>query len=328
MTEKENIAGTADIIIVGGGVAGLTAGIYAGRGGQKTIIFEGDFNSSTDLPGGQLMLTPEIDNFPGYNGTGWDLIDKIREQAEGQVEEIFTDNVEKFTFGKEGELHQVHAANGETWEAKAVILATGAVARRLNIEGEDRLFGKGVSSCATCDGAFFKGQTVAVVGGGDTAVEDALYLADIAEKVYLIHRRDSLRTDSPESRALAAKENVQFLWNTKVLSVEGEDKVASATIASTKNELAEGNVQATGEGILPLDGLFVAIGHDPASKLVHGHPIDIEDSGYVIAKETETNIAGLFVAGDVADSKYRQAITAAATGAQAAMNAIKYSKVF
>ena len=327
MTEKQNIAGTADIIIVGGGVAGLTAGIYAGRGGQKTVIFEGNFNSSVDLPGGQLMLTPEIENFPGYNGTGWDLIEKIREQAENHVEEIFTENIERFTFGNAGELHQVHVENGEVWEAKAVILATGAVARRLNIEGEDRLYGKGVSSCATCDGSFFKDQTVAVVGGGDTAVEDALYLADIAKKVYLIHRRDTLRTDSPESRALAAKENVQFLWNTKVLSVEGEDKVASATLASTVAEVVSGNVQATGEATLPLDGLFVAIGHDPASKLVHGHPVEVENTGYILAKETETNVPGLFVAGDVADSKYRQAITAAATGAQAAMNAIKYSKV-
>lgn len=327
MTEQETIAGTADIIIVGGGVAGLTAGIYAGRGGQKTVIFEGDFKSSTDLPGGQLMLTPEIDNFPGYSGTGWDLVEKIREQAEGQVEEIITDDVASFTFGEKGSLHKVHTVNGDVWEAKAVILATGAIARRLNIEGEDTFFGKGVSSCATCDGAFFKNKVVAVVGGGDTAVEDALYLADIAEKVYLIHRRDSLRTDSPESRALASKENVKFLWNTQVISVEGDTAVHSATLASTVAKQVPGNVQATGEATLPLDGLFVAIGHDPASKLVHGHPVEVEGSGYIIAKETETNIEGLFVAGDVADSKYRQAVTAAASGAMAAMNAIKYSKV-
>lgn len=306
----------ADTIIVGGGISGLTAGIYSGRAGQDTVIFEGEPTSSTDLPGGQLMLTPEIENFPGFNGAGWDLIESVREQAEENVREIITENIEGFTFSHNNGLHQIHTEEGDTWEAKSVIVATGAIARRLNIDGEDRLFGRGVSSCATCDGAFFKDKIVAVVGGGDTAVEDALYLADVAEKVYLIHRRDELRTDSPESRKLAGKDNVEFLWNTQTLSVHGENNVSSVKIL-TNNE----------EKDLPLDGLFVAIGHDPSTDALKGHPIEIAEDGYVIAHGTETNIKGLFVAGDVADSKYRQAITAAATGAMAAMNAIRYNKL-
>lgn len=325
----ENSENTYDTIIIGGGISGLTAGIYTGRAGQKTLIIEGGYNSNTDMPGGQLLLTPDIENFPGYTGgTGMGLIDTTREQAEGAGCEIITENAVNFDFSDNGGYHSVTTdEEEETYHAKSVILATGAIARRLGIPGEDEYFGKGVSTCATCDGAFFAGKEVAVVGGGDTAVEDALYLADIASKVYLVHRRDELRTDSPESRSLVAKENVQFLWNTKVVSVEGDKMVNSVTLGSTVSTQVEGNVQATGEGTLALDGLFVAIGHDPATKHFTGTPVELADGGYLVEKDTFTNIPGVFASGDVADSIYRQAITAAATGAKAAMNSIKYNKV-
>lgn len=310
----ENNENTYDTIIVGGGVSGLTAGIYAGRAGLKTLIIEGDYNSSTDMPGGQLMLTLDIENFPGFpTGSGEELIEIIRTQAQAHVAKIITQNAEKFSFSENG-LHTV-STEDETYTAKTVILATGSVAKRLGVPGEDELFSKGVSTCATCDGAFFADKVVAVVGGGDTAVEDALYLAGIAKKVYVIHRGSSLRANSPESRNLEKTENVEILWNSRVKQVNGSVFVESATV-----------VNESGEYELELDGVFVAIGHNPATERLQGHPIEINDFGYIVAKDTESNIQGVYVAGDVADSKYRQAITAAATGAMASMNAIRYLK--
>lgn len=310
----ENNKNEYDTIIVGGGVSGLTAGIYAGRAGLNTIIIEGDYNSSTDMPGGQLMLTLDIENFPGFpSGSGEELIEIIRTQAQTHVARIITQNAEKFSFSESG-LHTV-STEDETYTAKTVILATGSVAKRLGVPGEDELFSKGVSTCATCDGAFFANKTVAVVGGGDTAVEDALYLAGIAKKVYVIHRGSALRANSPESRNLETTENVEILWNSRVKQVNGSVFVESATL-----------INEAGEYDLELDGLFVAIGHNPATERLQGHPIEVNDFGYIVARDTETNIKGVYVAGDVADSKYRQAITAAATGAMASMNAIRHLK--
>lgn len=316
----ENSENTYDTIIIGGGISGLTAGIYTARAGQKTLIVEGGYNSNTDMPGGQLLLTPDIENFPGYTGgSGMGLIDTTREQAEQAGCEIITENAVDFSFADvEGGIHSVTTDEEETtYYASSVILATGAVARRLGIPGEDDFFGKGVSTCATCDGAFFAGKDVAVVGGGDTAVEDALYLAAIARKVNLIHRRDELRTESPESRKLLSLENVEVVWNSKVNSVQGDKFVTSITLEST--------VDGT-QSPLSVEAMFVAIGHDPATKHFTGTQVELVDGGYLLEKDTFTNIPGVFAAGDVADSVYRQAITAAATGAKAAMNSIKYNK--
>lgn len=316
----ENSENTYDTIIIGGGISGLTAGIYTGRAGQKTLIIEGGYNSNTDMPGGQLLLTPDIENFPGYTGgTGMGLIDTTREQAEGAGCEIITENAVNFDFSDNGGYHSVTTdEEEETYHAKSVILATGAIARRLGIPGEDEYFGKGVSTCATCDGAFFADKAVAVVGGGDTAVEDALYLADIASKVYLVHRRDELRTDSPESRKLLGLENVEVVWNARPEKVIGEKFVTNVVLNSTVTDE---------QTMLDVEALFVAIGHDPATKHFAGTTIALADGGYLVEKDTFTNIPGVFAAGDVADSIYRQAITAAATGAKAAMNSVKYNKV-
>lgn len=316
----ENSENTYDTIIIGGGISGLTAGIYTARAGQKTLIIEGGYNSNTDMPGGQLLLTPDIENFPGYTGgTGMGLIDTTREQAEKAGCTIITENAVDFTLSTEKGMHSVTTdEEEETYYGHSVILATGAIARRLGISGEDEFFGKGVSTCATCDGAFFAGKDVAVVGGGDTAVEDALYLAGIAKKVYLVHRRDELRTDSPESRKLLSLENVEVIWNARPTKVIGEKFVTSVTLEST---LATGH-----ETPLEVEALFVAIGHDPATKHFAGTQIELIDGGYLLENDTFTNIPGVFAAGDVADSVYRQAITAAATGAKAAMNSIKYNK--
>lgn len=305
-----------DTVVIGGGIAGLTAGLYLPRAGQKTLILEGELISNTELPGGQLALTPHLDNFPGFVGAGYDLIDSVREQAENLGSVIEMEQAVEFHLNPEGK-HTITTSTGNVYTATSVIIATGAIARRLGIPGEDDFFGRGVSSCATCDGAFFKDKVVAVVGGGDTAVEEALYLADISREVTLIHRRGELRTESPESRQLLEKENVQVIWNASPTAVSGDGKLNAVHLTDT----------ITGEeSVLELDGLFIAIGHDPAVKCFHGTPIEVAGNGYLAVNDTRTNIPGVFGAGDVADSVYRQAITAAATGAQSAMNAIKFNK--
>ncbi len=306
---------TYDTIVVGGGIAGLTAGIYLARAGQKTLIIQGDYKSNTEMPGGQLLLTPTIENFPGFTGSGTELIEAVLAQAENAGCELIEEEVIKFNFS-EDENHHVFTED-EEYNAKSIILATGAIARRLGIPGEDDFFAKGVSTCATCDGDFYKGKNVAVVGGGDTAIEEALYLADIANKVTLVHRRDELRTDSIESVQLMKKPNVEVLWNTVIESVAGDKFLQTVRHRNT----------VTGEtSVLPLDGLFVAIGHNPATESFDGSYLELSDGNYLKSKDTYTNIPGVFGAGDVADSVYRQAVTAAATGAQSAMNSIKYNK--
>lgn len=352
---------TYDTIVVGGGISGLTAGIYTARAAQKTLIIEGDYNSSIDMPGGQLILTPEIENFPGFKGGGgmglvgtvrkkiadlpeldegtglelletvkeqveaipglmgnggFDLIEIVKEQAEDNGCEIITANAVGFDLAG-NTLHSVTTNYGETYYAKSIILATGAVARRLGVTGEDEFYGRGVSACATCDGAFFKGKKVAVVGGGDTAVEDALYMADLAEEVILIHRRDELRSDGPESRKLMEAKNVRVIWNSTVKSIEGSDNKVDHVVLT--------HMDGT-ESTLDVSALFVAIGHDPATKHFHGVGVEVRGDMYLVERDTYTNIPGVFAAGDVADSIYRQAITAAASGAKAGMNAIKYNK--
>lgn len=309
-----------DVLIIGGGISGLTAGIYAARSGQKTFIVQGGYNSATDMPGGQLLLTNDIANFPGFKGSGTELVESVLEQAEEAGCEMVEENATDFYFSSTSHLpHLVRTESGEEYTATSVILATGAVARRLGIEGEDEYFSRGVSTCATCDGAFFKDKTVVVVGGGDTAVEDALYMSNIAKKVIVAHRRDRFRTDSPESRSLQARKNVEIRWNTIVESIAGTKTVESARFRN----VSSGETYAE-----PTDGVFVAIGHDPATENFRGSSVTLADGGYIKVKDTLTSEPGVFAAGDVADSVYRQAVTAAATGAQAAMNAIKYNEQF
>lgn len=308
-----------DVIIVGGGPAGLTAGIYSGRNGNKTLILEGEYVTETDFPGGQLLLTPNIENYPGFNpGAGSDLVEIMREQAENSGATIVTEKARRFTF-EEGQ-HIVHTDDID-YIGKTVIIATGAIAKRLGVEGEDDYFGQGVSTCATCDGSFFAGGTVAVIGGGDTAVEDALYMANIAKKVYLIHRKDELRTQSPESRSLLQKENVEVLFNTQVRLIGGNGKDVTSIVAETDINGVSKTFQQE------LDGVFVAIGHNPSTECLTDNVQMLDDSGYIVTNDVNTNIPGVFVAGDVADKEYRQAITAAATGAKAAMNAQGYLQV-
>lgn len=304
-----------DVIVIGGGISGLSAGLYAARGGRDTLVLEGELVSSVDYPGGQLMLTPEIENFPGFaGGSGEDLVTLVRNQTQGAGAHILTERVTEFHPNPETGLHRVVTSEG-TYSAPVIILATGAIARRLEVEGEDRLFGRGVSTCATCDGAFFKGKTVAVVGGGEVAVEDALYLTRHAAQVYMIHRRDQLRATSPQARDIVNNPLVQMVWNSHVTQVHGQNKVDSITVVNSDGE----------ETLLPLDGLFVAVGHDPQSEILRQGSglVDLFDNGYVITNGTRTNIAGVYAAGDVVDSVYRQAITAAASGAQAAMDALR-----
>lgn len=305
-----------DVIIVGGGPAGLTAGLYTGRNGYKTLLLEGEYVTETDYPGGQLLLTPEIENYPGFRaGAGADLIEIMREQAEGAGVEIITEKARSFNF-EEG-CHKV-VTDDITYTAKTVIIATGAIAKRLGVPGEDDYFGTGVSTCATCDGAFFPNQEVAVIGGGDTAVEDALYMSNIAKKVYLVHRGETLRAQSPESRTLQNKENIEIIYNTVVKEVSGNHKgVTGISVIDT-----------SGKGsTLDVEGVFVAIGHNPSTESLKGNIIHLDDTGYIVANGVKTNVPGVYVAGDVADKEYRQAITAAASGCQAAIHVQGYLNV-
>jgi thioredoxin reductase (NADPH) len=314
--DAESLIERYDAIVIGGGISGLSAGLYAARSGMRTLILEGEFMSSVDYPGGQLMLTPEIENYPGFTGgSGMDLIETARTQAEKSGAEILEGRVSEITFSSsESLVHTVHVDDVK-YHTKTVIIATGAIARRLEIPGEDTFFGRGVSTCATCDGAFFKDKPVAVVGGGDVAVEDALYLTKHASHVYLIHRRDTLRTSSPSARTLLEHPNVTVLWDTTVDEVFGSQFVEGVFLNR------EGKTEP-----LVVNGLFVAIGHDPQSEVCanSGDIIEVDGHGYIVANGTRTNVPGIFVAGDVADAKYRQAITAAATGAMSAMDALHY----
>lgn len=331
--QSENLAplteqpGVYDVIIIGGGPAGLTAALYAARGGLSTLVLEGVMESITSLPGGQLMITPEIENYPGFpGGAGEDLITIMRDQALSFGADIRSEKV--ITMDLDSAVKMVEASEAPgymdsvSYHARSIILASGAVARRLGIPGEDDFFGNGVSSCATCDGAFFENEKVVVIGGGDTAIEDALYLSKIAEHVTLIHRRNKLRAQGKDVEKLLACENVSVIWNSVAERVTNEDNEVSG--------LDLRNVETGDLSHIDANGIFVAIGHDPATELLANdkgsYVIDLSDAGYAIANEgsTETSIPGLFIAGDVADEKYRQAITAAASGCKAAMDVSHY----
>jgi len=300
-----------DLVIVGSGPAGYTAAIYAARAQLNPIIYEGSVTA-----GGALMNTTEVENFPGFTDgiMGPDLMDNMRKQAKRFGAELITDDVVEMDL--KSEIKTVKDGSGNTVQAKAIILATGSAYREIGLENEKRLSGRGVSWCATCDGFFFRDQTIAVVGGGDSAVEEANFLTKFASKVVLIHRRDSLRASKIMADRAANNPKIEMLWNTEVIDVLGKDKVEALSLRST----VDGAVTQR-----DFTGLFVAIGHIPRSELLIGQ-IDLDNEGYVKveAGSTRTNLKGVFACGDLVDHTYRQAITAAGTGCQAALDAEKF----
>ncbi|WP_094550715.1 thioredoxin-disulfide reductase [Petroclostridium xylanilyticum] len=297
-----------DIIIIGGGAAGLTAGLYAGRGGLKALIIEKMF------VGGQAATTYEVDNYPGFSEriSGPDLMMKMEAHAKKFGTEIVYEDV--IEVDVEG-IKKTVKTNKNTYQAKALILAMGANPKELGLEKERKFRGAGVSYCATCDGAFYRDKVVAVVGGGDTAVEDALFLSRFCPKVYLIHRRDSLRAVKVLQDAAMANDKIEFIWNTTIEKILGEESVEGITIKNVKtNEVKDLNV----------DGLFIAIGVVPNSDLVKGK-VETNEAGYIITDENmQTNKFGVFAAGDIREKILRQIVTAAADGAIATYAAERY----
>lgn len=298
-----------DLIIVGSGPAGYTAGVYAARAELEPLLFEG-----TQF-GGSLMTTTEVENFPGFREgiMGPDLMDEMREQAKRFGADIRTEDVEEIEL--DGPVKKV-VANGETYYARAVILAMGAAARYLGIPGEETLLGRGVSACATCDGFFFRDQDIVVVGGGDSAMEEATFLTKFARSVTLVHRREEFRASRIMLERAKANEKIRFVTNAEPVEVLGETSVTGLMIRDT----------VTGEqSTLEVTGMFVAIGHDPRSELVKGQ-VDLDQSGYVQVQSptTATTAEGVFAAGDLVDHTYRQAITAAGTGCAAAIDAERW----
>ena len=299
-----------DVAIIGSGPAGYTAGIYAGRANLQPILFEGLES------GGQLMLTTDVENYPGFvDGImGPELMQVFKGQAERFGTTIKTeiiDTIENIDGG-----FKLKSSKGE-YEFKTVIIASGASARWLGVDGEKELQGYGVSACATCDGFFFKEKEVAVIGGGDSAMEEALFLTKFAKKVYVIHRRDQFRASQIMQDRVFNHEKIEVVWNSTVEKINGEGAVSSILIKDTID---------SSEKELNLDGVFVAIGHDPNVGFLDGF-IELDDKGYIktgFTTETSTSVPGVFAAGDVADSIYRQAITAAGTGCQAAIDAERW----
>jgi thioredoxin reductase (NADPH) len=300
-----------NVVIVGSGPAGYTAAIYASRAQLEPLMYEGSVTA-----GGALMNTTEVENFPGFTDgvMGPDLMDSMRKQAKRFGTELITDDIVEMDLT--GEIKILKDGSGNTVKAKSVILATGSAYREIGLENEKRLSGRGVSWCATCDGFFFKGQTIAVVGGGDSAVEEATFLTRFAEKVVLIHRRDSLRASKIMAERAKANPKIEFLWNTEVIDVLGADKVEGLKLRNT----VDGTVSEAS-----FTGLFVAIGHIPRSELIVGQ-INLDAEGYVVpeGRSTRTNQKGVFACGDLVDHTYRQAITAAGSGCAAALDAEKF----
>jgi len=297
-----------DVIIVGSGPAGLTAAIYTSRAGLKTLVLAGT------VWGGQLMITSEVENFSGFeNGIlGPELMEKMRKQAERFGAELIFDNATSADL--KSKPFKITAGN-QTYECKSVIIATGASARWLGLESEERLRGRGVSVCATCDAPFFRNKKVVVVGGGDTAMEEALFLSKVVGEVKVIHRREKLRACNFLQERASANPKITFVWNSAIQEILGKDRVEGVRLK---------NIVSGEESILECDAVFVAIGHKPNTGIFKGQ-IELDQTDYIIARDgTQTNIEGVFVAGDVADNRYRQAIAAAGTGCKAALDAEKY----
>lgn len=299
-----------DVIIIGSGPAGYTAAIYTARAQLVPLVFEG-----TSF-GGALMTTTEVENYPGFRSgiTGPDLMEEMREQALRFGADLQMEDVESVAL--DGPIKEVVTAGGETHRARAVILAMGAAPRYLGVPGEQELLGRGVSSCATCDGFFFKDQDIAVIGGGDSAMEEATFLTRFARSVTLVHRRDEFRASKIMLERARANDKITFLTNTDVVAVEGEGTVTGLLVR---------HAVSGAESTLPVTGVFVAIGHEPRSELVRG-AVDTDADGYVLVRgnSTATTLDGVFAAGDLVDRTYRQAITAAGSGCSAAIDAERW----
>ena len=300
-----------NVIIIGSGPAGWTAAVYAARANLEPLVFEGAVTA-----GGALMNTTEVENFPGFRDgiMGPDLMENMRAQAERFGAEIVTDDVQSVRL--EDDVKVVTDGEGVEHRARAVILAMGSAYRELGLPDEKRLSGHGVSWCATCDGFFFRDQDIAVVGGGDSAVEEATFLTKFARSVTIVHRRDELRASKIMAERAHANPKIRFAWNSAVDAIHGEDKLTGVTLRDT----------VTGETReLPVTGLFVAIGHDPRNELVKG-VVELDAEGYVLVegRTTRTNVPGVFACGDLVDHTYRQAITAAGSGCAAALDAERF----
>jgi thioredoxin reductase (NADPH) len=306
-----NVSDVRDVIIIGSGPAGYTAALYAARANLKPLVFEGSVTS-----GGALMNTTEVENFPGFPTgiQGPELMDNFRAQAERFGAELITDDVVEARLT--GAIKEVVTGNGETYQARSVILATGSAYRNLGLENEARLSGRGVSWCATCDGFFFKEQDIVVVGGGDSALEEATFLSRFARTVTIVHRRDSLRASKIMQRRAFDDPKIRFAWNSEVIEIHGENKVSGIRLRDT----------VTGqERDLDVTGVFVAIGHDPRVELIRGQ-VDLDEAGFIKTdgRSSRTNLPGVFASGDVVDHEYMQAITAAGSGCVAALDTERF----
>jgi thioredoxin reductase (NADPH) len=308
---SSDVSDVRNLIIIGSGPAGYTAAVYAARANLKPLVFEGAVTA-----GGALMNTTEVENFPGFRDgiMGPELMENMRAQAERFGAELVTDDVTAVDL--QGEVKTVTDSEGNTYRAHAVVLAMGSAYRELGLPDEKRLSGHGVSWCATCDGFFFRDQDIVVVGGGDSAVEEATFLTKFARSVTIVHRRDELRASKIMAQRALGNDKIRFAWNSAVTAIHGDAKVTGVTLTDT----------VTGETReLPVTGVFVAIGHDPRNELVKG-VVDLDESGYVQVqgRTTLTNVEGVFACGDLVDHTYRQAITAAGSGCAAALDAERY----
>lgn len=300
-----------NVIIIGSGPAGYTAAVYAARAQLAPLVFEGSVTA-----GGALMTTTEVENYPGFAQgiMGPALMDEMRTQAERFGAELVPDDIVEVDLT--GDIKVVTDSAGAQHRAHTVILAMGSGYRKLGLPHEERMSGHGVSWCATCDGFFFRQHEIAVVGGGDTAIEEATFLTRFADKVTIVHRREELRASKIMAERAFANDKIEFAWNSEVAAIHGEEKLTGLTLKDT----------VTGETReLPVTGLFIAIGHDPRSELIKGQ-VHLDEDGYVLVQEgsTNTNLPGVFAAGDLVDHTYRQAITAAGTGCSAALDAERY----
>jgi thioredoxin reductase (NADPH) len=305
------VSDVRNVIIIGSGPAGYTAAIYAARASLSPLVFEGAVTA-----GGALMNTTDVENFPGFADgiMGPELMDQLRKQAERFGAELVTDDVTEVDLT--GEVKVVRNHDGQEFRAKSVIIATGSRYRELGLQNEKRLSARGVSWCATCDGFFFRGQDIAVVGGGDSAMEEATFLTRFADSVTVVHRRSELRASKIMQERAFANEKIRFVWDSEVVDVLGEDRVTGLRLR---------NVRTGEESTLPVTGLFVAIGHDPRSELF-ADQVKRDEEGYILVDQpsTRTNLPGVFASGDVVDHTYRQAVTAAGTGCAAALDAERY----
>ncbi|MEO5838162.1 MAG: thioredoxin-disulfide reductase [Acidimicrobiales bacterium] len=308
-----------DVVIIGSGPAGLTAAVYTARGNLAPLVLEGEPSSTSDQPGGQLMLTTEVENFPGFPEgiMGPDLMANMRSQATRFNAEILTVKVSRVDLSERPfKIWVGDPAAEPTYLARSIIVATGAQSLMLGLPAEQRLIGHGLSTCATCDGFFFRGHNIAVVGGGDSALEEATFLTKFADSVTIIHRRKELRASKIMQDRAFANPKIHFLWNHTVDDILGEHKVEGVVVRDTTTNLVS---------TLPISGLFVAIGHRPNTDLFRGQ-LEMAESGYLITdpRTSATNVPGVFACGDVQDDIYRQAITAAGSGCMAAIDAERW----